>query len=459
MSCFAAFDRVTPATLSALSSPFGLCNSSRRIMHMSRTLHTVCSLLLLAWAAGCSSSTTTVRQATSGTGGSTATSTGGQVAGGASNVTSSSAATGGILAVGGTTALQSSATGGGPPIAGSGSTTQAGTSGGNPPSGGTSSAALGGAATGGSSQVILGGTGGSLTSTAGVAATGGAAIGGAATGGLGTVCTVGAAKCGGAETETTALKCQPDQNGYAVTAYCSDTGTQCNPSTGTCFALGIDATEVTRAQYSAFVAAGGVTQVPGCAIFNTSLAPDAQCMLEATVCQGTGCDSQPQVCVDWCDAYAYCEKQGKRLCGRISGGMNPFDRAADPGSSQWMNACSAGGQYKYGSGASVESGPAFCNYVGTQLGTTYAAGTHAGCTSPSPSYDEIFDLSGNVAEWEDSCEKPIDTVNLITGSDACRTRGGSFATPLSALSCDAVPAIALRRDGVAPDVGFRCCSK
>jgi len=138
--------------------------------------------------------------------------------------------------------------------------------------------------------------------------------------------------------------------------------------------------------------------------------------------------------------------------------MNPFARFADPGSSEWMNACSAGGQYDYGSGARVESGPQFCNYLGTQLGTTHAVGTRKSCRSPSPSYESFFDLSGNVAEWEDSCERAIEA-NGSGAADACRTRGGSFASPLAALSCATVPASALRRDAVSPEVGFRCCAK
>ena len=142
----------------------------------------------------------------------------------------------------------------------------------------------------------------------------------------------------------------------------------------------------------------------------------------------------------------------------IGGGMNPFDRFADPGSSEWLNACSAGGQYEYGSGDRVDSGPQFCSYKGSQLGTTHPVGARKSCTSPSPSYDSFFDLSGNVAEWEDSCEKAIDA-DGADGSDACRTRGGSFNSALAALSWDTVPASALRRDAVSPEVGFRCCAK
>lgn len=277
-------------------------------------------------------------------------------------------------------------------------------------------------------------------------------------GAVGTACTAGDVRCGGAEVETTVEKCGSAQSGFTAVAYCSDTGAQCNPTTGTCMKLVIDATEVTRADYKAFIDAGGVKQVDACAAINPSLQPDATCMSDPSVCSGSNCGNHPQVCVDWCDAYSYCDAQGQRLCGRIGGGMNPFDRFADPGSSEWMNACSAGGQYKYGSGDRVDSGPQFCSYRGTQLGTTHPVGARKSCTSPSPTYESFFDLSGNVAEWEDSCEKAIDA-DGADGADACRTRGGSFNSALAALSCDTIPASALRRDAVSPEVGFRCCAK
>jgi hypothetical protein len=61
----------------------------------------------------------------------------------------------------------------------------------------------------------------------------------------------------------------------------------------------------------------------------------------------------------------------------------------------------------------------------------------------------LYDMSGNVAEWEDSC-------NGSTGSgDDCRVRGGSYPDGSAALECKADKS--LKRDAKLDDVGFRCC--
>lgn len=78
----------------------------------------------------------------------------------------------------------------------------------------------------------------------------------------------------------------------------------------------IDSTEVTNAQYGAFlddafafdagpppaVCANVPTHLPGCAY------------------DPVGRANRPVRCVSWCDAWTFCKWSGKRLCGRIGGG-------------------------------------------------------------------------------------------------------------------------------------------
>ena len=108
----------------------------------------------------------------------------------------------------------------------------------------------------------------------------------------------------------------------------------------------IDRTEVTNKQYSDFLAKNPSTtgQPPACT-WNSTYAPQQvagidNCPNIGLVYDVTNYPTNPVACVDWCDAYAYCAAQSKRLCGKIGGGMNPYDRYADAGSSEWMNGCS-----------------------------------------------------------------------------------------------------------------------
>jgi hypothetical protein len=157
---------------------------------------------------------------------------------------------------------------------------------------------------------------------------------------------------------------------------------------------------------------------------------------------GTDADHHPVVYVDWCDAKAYCQGVGKRLCGAVAGGATPYASYADVTQSQWDRACTSGGldAYPYGN--------TYVSYEcdGADYGTSQTIAVAS--IKCSTSQANVYDMSGNVWEWEDSC--------AATGSSAnCRVRGGSFKDSNTALACTQdAPAV---RTGAYYSVGFRCC--
>jgi formylglycine-generating enzyme required for sulfatase activity len=170
----------------------------------------------------------------------------------------------------------------------------------------------------------------------------------------------------------------------------------------------IDRTEVSVESYAVFVAAvmpGNDPNQPASCAWNTSYAP----AISATA------PDHPVLGVDWCDAYAYCAWAGKRLCGKIGGGPNPYDSFADKASSQWYAACSQDGLKAFPYGDVYD--PLACNGGDDPNPGPAPVGGTPGCEG---GYPGIFDMSGNVWEWEDSCA--ADT----GATDACRARGGSL---------------------------------
>ena len=223
----------------------------------------------------------------------------------------------------------------------------------------------------------------------------------------------------------------------------------------------IDATEVTTDQYYAFsdsVAAGDASvTVPGACAFKTSYAPtldDAEDCTATTNDRANG--SLPIVCVDFCDAFAYCAWAGKRLCG--VNGQPALSQAdlVDTKLSEWMNACTNGGAEDYPYGSSFVEGA--CNSLQGDGGRPPGAarkdvGTLPQCVGAIGADDagrRPFDMSGNVDEWADFCEGDAGA------TDICHWLGDSWS-----FSAGPVGQCQIQDEDVRTahfhDLGIRCC--
>lgn len=222
----------------------------------------------------------------------------------------------------------------------------------------------------------------------------------------------------------------------------------------------MDRTEVTNQEYSLFLASnpGTANQGAACA-FNTSFDPDTTAACAAEEVAKYDPVARPNVpvgCIDWCDAKRYCEWTGKRLCGAIAGGSNPPGSFADPNASQWFRACSKAGTQKF---------PYGNEYKASNCNGADVSGFHPADVANKPAciggYTGLFDMSGNVHEWEDSCSANAGA------SDDCLIRGGSIdnldvLTPSllcnSSTPTDVTPSPATAKRNAKDElIGFRCC--
>ena len=212
----------------------------------------------------------------------------------------------------------------------------------------------------------------------------------------------------------------------------------------------IDATEVTQGQYDVFRRASEQPGVPGtehpaCAGKNLSYVPpvgtdESSCSVNPAFYSPEQTPDVPVSCVDWCDAYAYCAWAGKRLCG----------------GEQWTNACTAGGTTTYATGDHYEDGTCLDGRAVEQAGTLDAllqpVGSAPGCHAATAPFDQVRDLGGSRAEWQDTCEG--DGPN-----DRCAVRGAALDRANGGMSTCGQSYLAARSagSGRSPEVGFRCC--
>jgi formylglycine-generating enzyme required for sulfatase activity len=84
------------------------------------------------------------------------------------------------------------------------------------------------------------------------------------------------------------------------------------------------------------------------------------------------------------------------------------------------------------------------------INTTVPVGSMPSCQSSVAGYAGIFDIIGNLWEWEDNCQAKAGA------SDLCYPRGISFRMGAAAPTCDYY--IYQNRNQSDPETGFRCCS-
>ncbi len=208
----------------------------------------------------------------------------------------------------------------------------------------------------------------------------------------------------------------------------------------------IDAHEVTMEQYQEFVNAIGKGPIPNhgdyCQKYNDRLlqtpplnGPDGGpwCDLFDPV----GHPDSPAMCVDWCDAAAYCTWAGKRLCGAIGGGETPLEKLDDPMSNEWLFVCTNGGKTKYAYGDEPDA--SLCKSPPPNDPRTSVSDS-PGCRGVVPPFSEVTGLGasppGGGGEFIGAAPEPgIPEMRLIVGnptgtavSASCYRRGTKTPT-------------------------------
>ncbi len=220
----------------------------------------------------------------------------------------------------------------------------------------------------------------------------------------------------------------------------------------------IDTTEVTQAQYAAFLADETVDPKAQsremCRQHNPSFKPPPPPKEGFPECEVGTYDPKtkgelPMSCVDFCDAVAFCEWSGKRVCGSVDGGPLGAGEPENSRKSQWYLACSQGGKTRYPYGDTFVSGK--CDAPGKPDLVGAIPASESTCEGLAPPFDRVKDLSGSLLEWED-----------WTGDGVFyASRGGHswMSDDPTALACTSRALSGSWQNGARnPSKGIRCCA-
>jgi len=111
------------------------------------------------------------------------------------------------------------------------------------------------------------------------------------------------------------------------------------------------------------------------------------------------------------------------------------------------NACTSGGKHAFPYGDAYVAG--LCR---TFTSSPVGGGTLPDCQSKETGYKNVYDLSGNVSEWENSC------ISSTGQSDSCTIRGGDYGFEDDDVRCATARFDSHPRDTARQEVGFRCCA-
>ncbi len=229
---------------------------------------------------------------------------------------------------------------------------------------------------------------------------------------------------------------------------------QCDAQLGKCVSIAIDKREVTRGDYFAFLQKAAPAAPAACKQ-NPTLVPGSDDPAATWPEPAAAEKDLPVTGVDWCDAFAFCQAAGKRLCGKVegAGAMVPLASVADPSVNEWLNACSSGGEFEFAYGPSHDLSKT-CWDAARSGGKAQPVTAASDCASPRPAYKASENMVGNVAEWVNACDA---TEQAGAWGDNCRALGGDFTTEFNQTGCSTGASTPVPRGSKSDKVGFRCC--